>query len=1167
MKENRFILNYRLLMVCLLFGTVVVTGLFTMYLHTTVSANPKLEQSLTFAERINYERALQAVFFKHRIYPESNLKPNPTFDDVLPLEITEAKIRDILRKSNALEILFGQAITPEMIQAEIERMARETRQSAVLRELFAALENNPYLIAECLARPILVERLTNDQRTDFDDWWTKERGNFSTEIAFRDFDYSLPEISAGGSPTDDTWRGLPTLPDGYFEHTIVWTGAEALVWGGTTSGSFSSRTNAGSRYNPATDSWSPITGSGAPQPRRAHSAVWTGTEMIVYGGCGPATQFCGLGSGGRYNPATDSWIPVQFSGSPNPRLDHTAVWTGDRMIVFGGCNPNANFTSCPSRRDGGMYFPATDSWTPITDGSAARSNHTAVWTGSEMLVWGGFSNVGERFNPNTNSWTLMSAANAPQSRERHTAVWTGTEMIVWGGSVSTDIKLNTGGRYNPANDSWTATNTVNAPEARYLHTGVWTGTEMIVWGGNTATLGENYLNTGGRYIPANDSWIPTNTANAPLPRDRHEAVWTGTEMIVWGGKRDESGRTGGRYNPATDSWLSVSTNGPPSNTDAQTIWTGTEMIVWGGAFTNRGAKYNPATSVWSPMANATGLGQRDRGFKLIWTGTEMIVWGGQTGNVVIGTGGRYNPATDAWTLITTANAPSARSYHTAVWTGSEMIIWGGTDGTLFNNGGRYNPSTNTWSAVSTTGAPEARYLHTAVFVGGKMVVWGGATAGGFLNTGGRYEPSTNSWQPVSTVNAPEARINHTAISTGTEMIVWGGSQSQFGTSFFNNGRRYDPSTDVWISTSLTNAPSARALHTAVWTGREMIVWGGNLTDSVLGTNTGGRYNPMTDSWRPTSTFFAGVERSSHNAVWTARSMIIWGGNVRDASARAGYEYFADANSSKLFDFDADGKADIAVFRPSDATWYLLQSMQGFTAARWGISSDKIVPADYDGDRKTDIAIYRDGVWYVLRSFDGQISIVQFGLADDIPLPYDFDGDERADFIVFRPSNNTWYRASSATGGESNKIFGLAGDTPVSGDFDGDGKSDLAVFRPSTGDWWWQSSVDNVQRATHWGISTDVPVPADYDGDGKTDFAVYRDGTWYVLRSRDGVLINQFGLSSDIPTPADYDGDGKADIAVFRPSSGVWYLQRSQAGLFIQQFGLTNDNPVPSAFIP
>jgi hypothetical protein len=86
------------------------------------------------------------------------------------------------------------------------------------------------------------------------------------------------------------------------------------------------------------------------------------------------------------------------------------------------------------------------------------------------------------------------------------------------------------------------------------------------------------------------------------------------------------------------------------------------------------------------------------------------------------------------------------------------------------------------------------------------------------------------------------------------------------------------------------------------------------------------------------------------------------------------------------DYDGDGKADAAVFRPSDNVWYLNRSTLGFTSVQWGISTDKPVPADFDGDGKTDIAVFRDGAWYVLRSSNGAASISTFGLAGDVPVP-------------------------------------------------------------------------------------------------------------------------------------------------------------------------------------
>jgi hypothetical protein len=165
-----------------------------------------------------------------------------------------------------------------------------------------------------------------------------------------------------------------------------------------------------------------------------------------------------------------------------------------------------------------------------------------------MIVWGGYAGgnvplvTGGKYNPTTNSWIATSMTNAPPGRYYHTAVWTGSEMIVWGGYVAVPGRppeTNTGGKYNPGTNSWIATSRVNAPLRRGGHTAVWTGSEMIVWGGS--------FSTGGRYQPAADSWRTTSTTNAPAGWLYHTAVWTGSEMIAWGGSGGLPSNTGGRY--------------------------------------------------------------------------------------------------------------------------------------------------------------------------------------------------------------------------------------------------------------------------------------------------------------------------------------------------------------------------------------------------------------------------------------------------------------------------------------------------------------------------------------------------------------------------------------------------------------------------------------------
>jgi uncharacterized delta-60 repeat protein len=362
------------------------------------------------------------------------------------------------------------------------------------------------------------------------------------------------------------------------------------------------------------------------------------------------------------------------------------------------------------------------------------------------------------------TWTATSTINAPASRSSHTAVWTGSEMIVWGGTPDGGLHFfNTGGRYNPSTDTWTATSTTNAPSARGGQTAIWTGSEMIVWGGSSGASGAP-LNTGAKYNPSTDSWTPISTTNAPSARGVHTAVWTGSEMIVWGGYYSSALNTGGRYNPTTDTWIATNIYNAPARENHTAVWTGSEMIVWGGD------------------------------------------------NIVnkLDTGGRYNSGTDSWVATNIINRPTKRTSHTGVWTGSKMVVWGGWSGeNLLNTGGIYDPGTNSWAASSVTGAPSTRYLHTAVWTGGEMIVWGGA-GGPYLNTGGRYNPGTNNWTATSTINAPSGRDYFTTVWTGGEMIVWGGEAGNPSTNM-NTGGRYcaqpPPATTPSPTPTLTPSPT------------------------------------------------------------------------------------------------------------------------------------------------------------------------------------------------------------------------------------------------------------------------------------------------------------------------------------------------------------------------
>ena len=527
---------------CTVIGFTLAFNLPGKWSRSLASANAVAHaKMLTFADRVAYQRTIEEVYWRHRIWPHERCDPKPSLDAVMSQTQIEKKVEDYLRDSQALEDYWQTRITPEQLQAEMERMAHHTKQPQVLREIFQALADDPLVIAECLARPLLAQRLLKELNTQDRD----QVRQVSLATAVTSANYQLPAISSpSGGCIDDTWTGTSVLsaPDARAYHTAVWTGSEMIVWGGLGGGNYF---NTGGRYNPSTDSWTATSTTNAPSARGSHTAVWTGSEMIVWGGEG--TGVIGLNTGGRYNPSTDSWTAISTTNAPTGREAHTAVWTGSEMIVWGGvaAPPHTNFNT------GGRYNPSTDSWTAtsITNAPSPRDSHTAVWTDTEMIIWGGAGtgnfNTGGRYVVDTDSWIATSTTNVPTARFWHTAVWTGSEMVVWGGYSNPVGDVNTGGRYDPGADSWTATSTTNAPNARERHIAVLAGSEMIVWGGEAS--GPTFFNTGGRYAPDADSWTATSTTNAPTGRDAHTAVWTGSQMIVWAGRNPNLLNTGGRY--------------------------------------------------------------------------------------------------------------------------------------------------------------------------------------------------------------------------------------------------------------------------------------------------------------------------------------------------------------------------------------------------------------------------------------------------------------------------------------------------------------------------------------------------------------------------------------------------------------------------------------------
>jgi N-acetylneuraminic acid mutarotase len=661
-KISAFVLT---LVLCCLAGTAVTT-----------QAAEREPRHLSFDERVEAQRAIERVYHRHQI---GATKP---FEEAVPREVLERKVRTYLKQSAALEEYWNTPVTAAMLRAELDRMIRRSPMPERLREIFAALGDDPFLIQETFVRSALVDRLSRnfyayDDR--FHDGARREMENLHSHLTsealnpevphprrelleIRSLDHQRSRLRRVLPQREENDPGIPRrrAPDTSRGRSITLDPNEFARWR-------SELPDQIGEIGPIEEDREGFACRGLLEadaehfrllvystPKETWDVWWLRIEenlepMSVAPAAAETGPLAETSESTWWTLPDDTWDHGALDDMPNPRAYHTSVWTGTEMIVWGGTTSYGVHSGTGSR-----YDPATDTWTEIATAEApiGRYGHTAVWTGSEMIVWGGAADAsGGRYDPVTDTWSPTPTVDAPSGRGRHTAVWTGSEMIVWGGWDGSQF-LATGGRYDPITDTWILESPLAAPSGRIWHRAVWTGSEMIVWGGLESSF--EFTDTGGRYDPVANIWTPTSTLNAPRGRGLHAAVWTGSEMIVWGG---------------------------------QFLW---DCIDW-ICVTSTGGRYDPATNTWTPtsMTNPPSWRVLHTG---VWTGSELVVWGGSSTVVRLDTGGRYDPATDTWTPTSRGEAPSARGWHVSVWTGNEMIVWGGSDG---STGGRYDLTIDT----------------------------------------------------------------------------------------------------------------------------------------------------------------------------------------------------------------------------------------------------------------------------------------------------------------------------------------------------------------------------------------------------------------------------------------------------------------------------------------
>jgi len=363
-------------------------------------------------------------------------------------------------------------------------------------------------------------------------------------------------------------------------------------------GNFSTSTNF--QFNLVSPSWTPLSQYGTPM--KNHNALWinvTGSGysgMYVWGGessTGPVpTSY-------SYDVSNDQWSALYSGNLPSPRKDHTAIWIGGGILTWGGFNGTSTLA------DGYFWNMTTSQWSQIPPATTPRSGHAAFWQEisglKRMVVFGGrggssstsptYFNSIEVYDPNTNLWSPLSVqGNIPPAREKMAYAYFETEkkFFIWGGSnsgVLSDgwiLDFN----FNPA--KWININSINAPTNRteISYSSFNDGDpKFVIWGGRSTVYGSD-LNTGYIYNLTTNSWSTMTISNAPLARSGAKMIWTGNEIMVWGGKmQGVSTDTGAFYDVKSDTWLETSLQSAPEPRSGHSMVldpAAKEVYVYGG---------------------------------------------------------------------------------------------------------------------------------------------------------------------------------------------------------------------------------------------------------------------------------------------------------------------------------------------------------------------------------------------------------------------------------------------------------------------------------------------------------------------------------------------------------------------------------------------------------
>lgn len=335
-------------------------------------------------------------------------------------------------------------------------------------------------------------------------------------------------------------------------------------------------------------------------------------------------------------------------------------------------------------------------------------------------------------------------------------------------------------------------------------------------------------------------------ADGPAARNNPRAVFTGTEMIVWG-----SGLPGGAYDPSKNTWRTIASPPAAVNATGDVAWTGTQMIVLVGT---KLAFYDPAADSWTTGPDAPlqgGTGRTNNAVAYDAKANLLMAWGGYNGSFCCigqyGDGAVFNVSTKQWKPMK-ASPLGARSFSKklsfAAVSNGKLVVWGGGGyggGTQdWFDGATYDPSADAWAKLP---APPMGSLRSftnglsaslgpgvyALFFGGDQ--YGGVNANYPTNSGAYWDDAKGQWTAVGAPMGSGEFLNGQWAVAGLSLYAFGGVHytGMGGNPFpaHDELARYDQAQGTW--TSLAPSGTPRVAGAAVFSGQDFIVWGGSTT--------------------------------------------------------------------------------------------------------------------------------------------------------------------------------------------------------------------------------------------------------------------------------------------------------------------------------------------------